>query len=267
MEALLVPVGMFLVLALVELVLPNRRFPEVPFWRLRGTLVFLAYLFVASTAPLFWDGFLAEHRLFDARGLGTAAGALLAMLAVDFVMYAWHRTMHKVDFLWRWFHQMHHSAERIDVYGALYFHPLDMLGFTMTASLGLVWVVGVTPEAAVIANVVMTFLAMFQHTNIRTPAWLGYLVHRPENHSLHHERGLHAYNYGTLSISDMLFGTFKNPRVWEGEAGFYDGASARLGEILLGRDVSVPKRAGREQEPRDSSIGQTGGEEPRVALG
>jgi sterol desaturase/sphingolipid hydroxylase (fatty acid hydroxylase superfamily) len=31
------------------------------------------------------------------------------------------------------------------------------------------------------------------------------------NHALHHERGVHAYNYGDIALWDMVFGTFKDP--------------------------------------------------------
>jgi sterol desaturase/sphingolipid hydroxylase (fatty acid hydroxylase superfamily) len=148
--------------------------------------------------------------------------------------------MHNVDFLWRWFHQLHHSAERVDVFGAFYFSPLDMIGFTLVTSVSLVLVVGVSAPAAIIASSIATFIAFFNHSNIRTPQWLGYVIQRPENHALHHERGVHAYNYGDISLWDQVFGTFKNPKTWAGEAGFYDGASERIGEMLLGRDVSDP---------------------------
>jgi sterol desaturase/sphingolipid hydroxylase (fatty acid hydroxylase superfamily) len=79
---------------------------------------------------------------------------------------------------------------------------------------------------------------MFQHTNIRTPRWLGYIVQRPESHSCHHERGVHARNYGDLPLFDMLFGTFHNPERFEGECGFHDGGSARVGAMLIGRVIA-----------------------------
>ena len=44
----------------------------------------------------------------------------------------------------------------------------------------------------------------------------------------------------TRARSAMIFGTYRNPEMFEGEVGFYDGASARVGDMLLGRDVSVP---------------------------
>jgi sterol desaturase/sphingolipid hydroxylase (fatty acid hydroxylase superfamily) len=101
-----------------------------------------------------------------------------------------------------------------------------------------VLVVGVSAEAAGITGLAAVAANFFQHANIRTPRWLGFLVQRPESHSVHHERGLHADNYSDLPVFDMLFGTFRNPDRWQGEAGFWDGASAQLGDLLLGRDVT-----------------------------
>lgn len=86
-----------------------------------------------------------------------------------------------------------------------------------------------------------TFPSMFQHANIRTPRWLGYILQRPESHSRHHARGVHAGNYADLPIFDLLFGTFHNPRYFAAENGFYDGASSRVGEMLRFRDVSQPR--------------------------
>ncbi|HSL17591.1 MAG TPA: hypothetical protein VLB51_06755 [Methylomirabilota bacterium] len=39
-------------------------------------------------------------------------------------------------------------------------------------------------------------------------------------------------------LLDMIFGTFKNPETFDGEAGFYTGGSDRVLEMLTGRDVS-----------------------------
>ena len=43
----------------------------------------------------------------------------------------------------------------------------------------------------------------------------------------------------------MVFGTFRNPAGFHPAHGFYDGASERIGEMLVFRDVSTPKQAGR----------------------
>lgn len=85
-----------------------------------------------------------------------------------------------------------------------------------------------------------------QHASFRTPRWLGYLIQRPESHSVHHGRGIHRYNYADLPLWDMVFGTFRNPEGFQPKHGFYDGASERIPEMLAFRDVSTPKppRAG-----------------------
>ena len=79
---------------------------------------------------------------------------------------------------------------------------------------------------------------MFQHTNIRTPHWLGYIVQRPESHSIHHQRGVHAFNYGDIPLFDMIFGTFQNPREWTDSAGFHDGSTRQLLPMLFFRKIS-----------------------------
>ena len=93
-------------------------------------------------------------------------------------------------------------------------------------------------EKAHLVSVLATFCSMFQHANIPTPRWLGFFVTRPESHSAHHERGVHGRNYGDIPIFDMIFGTFHNPRTFDGEVGFYEGGSKRVGDMLLGRLVA-----------------------------
>jgi sterol desaturase/sphingolipid hydroxylase (fatty acid hydroxylase superfamily) len=57
---------------------------------------------------------------------------------------------------------------------------------------------------------------------------------------VHHGKGIHAQNYSDLPVFDLLFGTFVNPREFEKEAGFYPGASERVVEMMLFKDVSQP---------------------------
>lgn len=232
--------GVYLLFLLADVLWPARAFPTIRRWRAKGLLFFVLYIALSTAAPLFWDEHLARYRLVDLTSLGIVGGAIVGFLVLDLAVYAWHRTLHRVPFLWRWFHQMHHSAERIDIWGAFYFSPLDMIGFTFVGSLSLVWIVGIPAESAILANGLFTFISVFQHANVRTPQWLGLFVLRPENHSVHHERGLHAHNFGGLAIWDMLFGTYHNPSIWEGVGGFWDGASHEVGAMLLGRDIAEP---------------------------
>ena len=230
--------GLFAAFAVLDFIIPARGFPTVTGWRLKGLAVAAIYWVISTRAPFIWDSMLAKHTLVDASALPFWAAAPLAFLAYELGVYVWHRTMHASDFLWRWFHQTHHSTERVDIWGALYFHPLDMLGFAFVGSFMLVFVFGFAPEAVLAAYLAATFFGLFQHANLRTPRWLGWFIGRPEMHALHHERGVHRHNYGDIPIWDMIFGTYRNPKAWEGEAGFYDGASHRIGDLLVGRDVA-----------------------------
>jgi sterol desaturase/sphingolipid hydroxylase (fatty acid hydroxylase superfamily) len=230
-------VATFLGFAGIEALWPARVFPASAYWKTRGLIGFVLMLVLNTVLPPLWDGWLGAHRLVDASGLGTLGGALYGFIVLELGVYVWHRAMHRTPLLWRVFHQLHHSAERVDIWGAAYFHPLDMVGFGFVFSFTLIMIAGVPPEAAIIANLTATFYSFFQHANIRTPVWLGYVIQRPESHSLHHERGVHAYNYSDLPLWDIVFGTFRNPADWQGRAGFHDGASLRIGAMLVGADV------------------------------
>ncbi|HEX8258430.1 MAG TPA: sterol desaturase family protein [Allosphingosinicella sp.] len=233
-----IALGLFAAFGALDLVARARAFPDVAHWRLKGAAFTLLYFAAATAGPLLWDGAIGRYRLFDASALPLALQVAGGLLLLELGIYAWHRSMHRVPLLWRWFHQLHHSAERVDIWGAFYFSPLDMIGWALLGSLVLVGGFGIGAEAAILVGVLVTFLSMFQHANIRTPHWLGYFIVRPEGHSLHHERGVHGYNYCDLPLWDMLFGTFRNPRAWNGEAGFWNGASRRVGAMLLGKDVA-----------------------------
>lgn len=231
--------AMFAALALAEHLFPGRRLPRVPGWHARALAVFGLYFLLSSYLPLLWADALAPLRLFDLSGWSTAAAAAVGLLAYELCAYAYHRGMHSVDAWFRVSHQMHHSAERLDVYGAFWFSPLDIVGWTLVPSVVLT-LLGLPPAAATTTLLMVTFLAIFQHANLRTPHWLGYLVQRPESHTIHHARGIHAKNYADLPVIDMLFGSFENPRRFEHATGFWEGASARVLDMLLARDVSRP---------------------------
>ena len=233
--------AMYGALMLWEAVFPAKRLPRVRGWRLMGLTAFTGYFFLSSYLPLLWGETLARLQLFDLTCLGKWGGAAVGLLVYEAGAYSYHRSMHGSQLLWRGLHQMHHSAERLDTFGTFWFSPLDMIGWTLLASLALTLVVGITPEAAVLVLYTTTFLAIFQHANIRTPRWLGYIVQRPESHSHHHERGVHARNYADLPVFDLIFGTFHNPRDFAPATGFYDGASYRVGEMLAFRDVAEPR--------------------------
>lgn len=235
----LVAYALFAAFAILEVIAlgRGRAFPEMSGWKIQGLAFAALYFGVATYAPLAWDEAIGAHSLFDASVLPMWLQIAGGFLVLQLFIYGWHRTMHSNDTLWRAMHQMHHSAERIDIWSAFVFHPLDMVGWALLSSLALVGGFGVSGEAGFWIALAATFCGMFQHSNLSTPRWLGYFVTRPESHSAHHERGVHGRNYGDIPLFDMIFGTFYNPKTFDGEVGFYDGASSRKLDMLLGKKL------------------------------
>jgi sterol desaturase/sphingolipid hydroxylase (fatty acid hydroxylase superfamily) len=243
LEILLDPVSLTVLaiygaLILLEALFPARRLPRIPGWHARALVVFACYFFLSSYLPLLWGDALGTLRLFDLQSIHPLAGAAVGVLLFEFLVYVYHRAVHSNPWLWRVFHQMHHSAERLDTFGAFYFSPLDTVGFTFLSSLALS-VVGLPPESVTWTLYATMFLATFQHTNIRTPRWLGWFVQRPESHSVHHGRGIHHFNFSDLPLYDILFGTFRNPEGFVPESGFEGVSSARILPMLLFEDVAA----------------------------
>jgi sterol desaturase/sphingolipid hydroxylase (fatty acid hydroxylase superfamily) len=205
---------------------------------------------ISTVVPVLMAYVIGDAKLLSGHRLGVAGGTIVGILASELVVYWAHRLHHRVSFLWRWIHQMHHSAERVDVFGAAYFHPFEVIEGTAIGVLVLDVVLGLAPEAVFLAALWQAFNGVFQHGNIKTPRWLGYILQRPEAHAIHHERGVHHFNYANLPLWDMLFGTFRNPASWQGIAGFYSGASKQTWSMLVGRDIS----GGAPLEPRHGSI-------------
>lgn len=221
-----------------EALIPARELPHVKNWKRKGMLSFFVFFFLSSYLPIFIDPLIAPHLLFDLSGLGTFLSALIGIVGYQLVVYLYHRLVHKSDVLWRVFHQMHHSAERLDTYGAFYFSPTDMVSFTLIGSVVFAFFVGLPPEAVTPVILILNFLSIFQHANVKTPQWLGYIIQRPESHTIHHARGIHAHNYSDLPIWDIVFGTFVNPPSYQNDTGFFQGSTDKVKEMLLFRDVN-----------------------------
>lgn len=234
-------IGVYALLMLWEAFFPARPLPDIPYWRVKGIFAFFFFFFLSTYLPLMYGRWLPGVQLIDLKHVPAGVAAVAGILLYELALYVWHWAMHKSNLLWRVFHQMHHSAERLDTYGAFFFSPADMVGFTVLGTLCFSFIMGLPAEAVTIFLLVTNFFNIFQHANIKTPVWLGYIVQRPESHAVHHARGVHAYNYSDLPLFDILFGTFRNPAGYVSETGFYTGASARTADMLSFRDITTPK--------------------------
>ena len=228
----------YVIMLVVEAIWPARLFPPVRFWRLIG----VGFLVLGSTAavmvpmilPVKW---LAAHRLIDGTRLGVAGGTIVGCVVIQLVVYVYHRAVHGSSFLWRWLHQMHHASRRIDTSASMIFHPFELVVQQATAIGMATFVLGLEPLAASIIGYLLASTTMFQHINVRTPVWLGYLIQRPESHCIHHQTNVHAFNYAHLPLWDIVFFTFRNPERFEGRVGL--GDRTEWTKMFIGRDVSA----------------------------
>lgn len=216
---------------------PGRTWPEVRYWWIRAGLLNGLQVGTVYLAGLSWDRWMLQWHHGTFAHLSSFWGGIVGYLTITFVFYWWHRWRHASDFLWRWLHQMHHSPQRLEIITAFYKHPFELIADSVICSAILYICLGLTPAASANAVLLSGLAELFYHWNIKTPHWVGYIFQRPESHCIHHQHGLHAYNYSDLPLWDMLFGTFRNPKVWDAKCGLGQ-EEHRFVDMLIGCDVS-----------------------------
>jgi sterol desaturase/sphingolipid hydroxylase (fatty acid hydroxylase superfamily) len=221
-----------------ERLAPGRKWPRVGGWWARALFVNGFQALIAAVSAGLWDRRFHEIRPWSAEHLPLIAQLALGYLAITFVYYWWHRARHESGLLWRWFHQVHHSPQRIEVVTSFYKHPFEIAVNGVLSSAILYLLVGVSVPAAGLVVLITGLAELFYHWNVATPYWLGFLFQRPESHCVHHQEGAHSFNYSDLPLWDMLFGTFRNPKRWDARCGLGAANEPRLFAMLAGRDLS-----------------------------
>lgn len=230
--------GLAALCMVLERLRPGWTLPAVRTWPYRVVLVNAFQLGVVLLAGVSWERWLSGWAVFDlAARMPAWAGGCLAYFVGTFVFYWWHRWRHRVDVLWRLFHQIHHSPRRIEVITSFYKHPVEMMANSVIASLIVYTLLGLSVEGGAVFTFCCAAGEFFYHTNVRTPHWVGYFFQRPEMHRIHHEYERHRNNYGDITWWDMMFGTYENPREFRGQCGFDAEQEERLREMLAFRDV------------------------------
>lgn len=223
---------------LLERLIPGWRLPKVRTWPLRVLAVNAVQLGVVLLAGITWERWLSSWSLFHLSHYVTpVAGGAIAYFIATFVFYWWHRWRHEHDILWLGFHQIHHSPQRLEVITSFYKHPVEMVVNSIIGSLLVFTLLGLSKEAAAIYTLCTALGEFFYHTNVKTPHWVGYVFQRPEMHRIHHEHNRHKNNYGDITWWDMLFGTYENPKDWNGACGFDPDKEERLPSMLAYKDV------------------------------
>ena len=112
----------------------------------------------------------------------------LAVILLDLVVYVQHVLMHAIPILWR-LHMVHHTDVDFDVTTGVRFHPLEII-LSMFIKIGAVILIGASPSAVLMFEVLLNATSMFNHSNVRIPQqWdrrLRWIVVTPDMHRVHH---------------------------------------------------------------------------------
>ena len=212
------------------------RLPKVKTWPFRVLLINAVQLSVLYLAGMTWEKWFQEYAFFQLP-FSSILGGILSYFIATFIFYWWHRFRHESDFLWRVFHQIHHSPRRLEVITSFYKHPLEMIVNSVIGAFLVYILLGLPKEAAAVYTFLTALGEFFYHTNIKTPRSVGYVFQRPEMHRIHHQFGRHKNNYGDIVWWDMLFGTYENPPDFSNTCGFSAEKEERLLEMLAMEDI------------------------------
>lgn len=138
----------------------------------------------------------------------------LAVILLDYTLYAWHVLTHRLPFLWR-FHVAHHADLEMDTSTALRFH-FGELALSVPYRAAQVALIGVSPLALSVWQTLLLLSIMFHHSNVRLPikteTWLNRLIVTPRMHGTHHsivpEETASNWSSG-LTVWDWLHGTLR----------------------------------------------------------
>jgi sterol desaturase/sphingolipid hydroxylase (fatty acid hydroxylase superfamily) len=244
------PLKIFLIFAMVavlfamlsaEKMRPARPFPFYRGWIGIGLGVMVVFVALANgwsvVIPSNW---LREHRLLHGEVLGTGGSIVVWYVFNTFVGYWYHRLQHRSSLAWRMLHQVHHGVPRVDIPSALVAHPLDVIVSTTLSILVSAFFLGLNLRVVAIVNALQFFLSLFPHWNVQTPKWVGYFIQRPEEHILHHQRGVHSGNYSDWPFWDKLFGTYRCPVDEPVPVGYERAGLAEQLKMLAFIDVNSP---------------------------
>lgn len=244
----LVIISIMAAMMLLERLFPDRPLKRVPGWWLRVLLINVfqlgAVLFGLATYER-WLQTKTHSPLQLRHYVSPLVGGAIAYLCNTNIFYWWHRIRHESSFFWRTMHQLHHSAQRIEVITSFYKHPLEIVADSLLMAILLYPVLGLDSESSVWLSGFSAVGEYVYHMNIRTPRWMGYFFQRPEMHRVHHARNRKfAGNYSDLPLWDILGGTWNNPDRMEDKTGYSSKNEQRFVDILQFKDVLHPtKRA------------------------
>ena len=212
--------GIFAVMALWELAAPRR--PLYVSKKLRwfsnlGIVVLNTAVarVVFPMAPVAFAYFAAERGwgVFNILEWNVWLELVIVVVLMDFFIWLQHVMVHAIPLFWR-LHRMHHADVDYDVTTGARFHPIEIL-LSFAIKFAVIALLGASPIAVLVFEVLLNATAMFNHANVRLPlrldAVLRLFVVTPDMHRVHHSVVPQECNsnFGfNLPWWDRLFGTY-----------------------------------------------------------
>jgi sterol desaturase/sphingolipid hydroxylase (fatty acid hydroxylase superfamily) len=213
--------GVLSIIALWEIIPPRRALTtrKRQRWFANLSMIAIATLLVRFTFPLLPVGLaiLAQEHgwgILNLISLPPWLAVALAVIALDLVIYLQHVLFHFLPVLWR-LHRMHHTDLDLDASSGNRFHPLEIV-ISIGIKLGAILVIGASPLAVLLFEILLNATSIFNHGNIRIPLGidrcLRTLLVTPDMHRVHHSiipRETNS-NFGfNLPWWDYLCGTYR----------------------------------------------------------
>jgi sterol desaturase/sphingolipid hydroxylase (fatty acid hydroxylase superfamily) len=244
-------VGIFILVAIWESLRPKRNLSSAVTrrWSHHGIILFAATVVSVSlyrASPVIVAVAMVHSRLglLNKPWLPFPVRFLLAILLLDLVRYAVHRSYHAVPFLWR-LHHVHHSDPDFDLSTGVRAHPIEVT-VTQGSNLVAVAVLAAPPAAVLITELFSCAQTFFSHANASLPEWLEkplrWMFVTPDMHRIHHSEEVQEQSRNLGDIFpwwDHLFRTYlKAPaagqdRMLCGVKGFQNDESLNLTFMLL----------------------------------
>ena len=214
-------ITIFLLLAMGEWLWPRRALTQNKFKRwfnnialmVTGTLLVRVVMPTAAVGAAYMTGQyhmgFANHFEFP---LWLEVIAVFVIL--DFAIYLQHVMFHIMPVMWR-FHRVHHTDLDFDLTTGVRFHPVEIL-VSVFIKIVLIVTWGAPVLAVILFEIVLNYMSMFTHTNIRMNEKFERLVRwfivTPDMHRVHHSIQENETNSNfafNISVWDRLFGTYK----------------------------------------------------------
>lgn len=172
----------------------------------------------------------------------------IAVILLDFAVWAQHVGFHYVPWLWR-LHSVHHTDRDLDATSGVRFHPVE-IGVSLLWKAFIILALGPSVMAVIVFEVVLNASAIFTHSNTSLPPRIDRMMRRvfvtPDMHRIHHSVIMPETNsnFGfNLSIWDRLFRTYRAEPQGDLTLGLTDHQSDRPSRLLYSLALPFRRRS------------------------